>query len=521
MISRAILGVAFFLHASPRYRRIKKFFYNLLENSSYPYKKIFDYTMIMLIIVSVLILIRHVKHYVSPELLFFNNYIVSIIFLVEYLLRFWVYSDLSKVLIDQYEHDLFLQRPFRVGEAYRKIIAKKGEYVFSTAALIDLMAIMPFFHELRILRVFILFRVFKLFRYAKSLTQFVSILSSKKFEIFTLGLFATVIISVSSILIYIMEANNPASPINTLFDSVYWSVVTIFTVGYGDMVPVTTEGRTVAMAIIVAGIAVISFATSIVVSAFTEKLDEIKEDKLIENVSKMDNFYLICGYSPLSEQVVWQFKKKGARTLILEADHEKALQAQKEGFTALALNPASLHSYQQLQIDWDQQILATILLHDSDVLNVYTALTIRELNAKVKLLSILHQQENRRKLSLAGINEIVYTQQLVALMSKEVSGRPVAFEVIHALRSENSGVLIEEIALDSHTKNHLFRTVEMALFERRLMFLGIYKKLQHQFLFNPSDSIRIDAGDVAIVIGTQALIDEFKTILHKHAKGKR
>lgn len=521
MISRAILGVAFFLHASPRYRRIKKFFYNLLENSSYPYKKIFDYTMIMLIIVSVLILIRHVKHDVSPELLFFNNYIVSIIFLVEYLLRFWVYSDLSKVLIDQYEHDLFLQRPFRVGEAYRKIIAKKGEYVFSTAALIDLMAIMPFFHELRILRVFILFRVFKLFRYAKSLTQFVSILSSKKFEIFTLGLFATVIISVSSILIYIMEANNPASPINTLFDSVYWSVVTIFTVGYGDMVPVTTEGRTVAMAIIVAGIAVISFATSIVVSAFTEKLDEIKEDKLIENVSKMDNFYLICGYSPLSQQVVWQFKKKGARTLILEADHEKALQAQKEGFIALALNPASLHSYQQLQIDWDQQILATILLHDSDVLNVYTALTIRELNAKVKLLSILHQQENRRKLSLAGINEIVYTQQLVALMSKEVSGRPVAFEVIHALRSENSGVLIEEIALDSHTKNHLFRTVEMALFERRLMFLGIYKKLQHQFLFNPSDSIRIDAGDVAIVIGTQALIDEFKTILHKHAKGKR
>ena len=521
MISRGILGAAFFLHASPRYRHIKKFFHNLLENTSYPYKKFFDYTMITLIIVSVLILIRHVKHEVSPELLFFNNYIVSVIFLAEYLIRFWIYSDISKVVIEQYEHDLFLQRPFRLGEAYRKILAKKSEYIFSPSALIDLMAIMPFFHELRILRVFILFRVFKLFRYAKSLTQFVSILSSKKFEIFTLGLFATVIISVSSILIYIMEANNPASPINTLFDSLYWSVVTIFTVGYGDMVPVTTEGRTVAMAIIVAGIAVISFATSIVVSAFTEKLDEIKEDKLIENVSKMDSFYLICGYSTLSEQVVWQFKKKGSKTLILDADPIKVAQAQKEGFIALALNPASLHTYHQLQIDWDRQILGTVLLHESDVLNVYTALSIRELNAKVKLLSILHQQENRRKLSLAGINEIVYTQQLVALMSKEVSGRPVAFEVIHALRSENSGVLIEEIALDNITKNHLFDTVEMGLFQRRLMFLGIYKTLQRKFLFNPSQSIRIDAGDVAIVIGTQALIDEFKTLLHKHAKGKR
>ncbi|MFZ2891238.1 ion transporter [Sulfuricurvum sp.] len=521
MISSAMVGIAFFLHASPRYRRIKKFFYNLLENSAYPYKKFFDYTMITLIIVSVLILIRQVKHDVNSELLFFNNYIISLIFLAEYLLRMWVYSDISDIVIEQYEHDLFLQRPFRLGEAYRKIISKKSEYLFSPAALIDLMAIMPFFHELRMLRVFILFRVFKLFRYTKSLTQFISILSSKKFEIFTLGMFASVIIAVSSILIYIMEANNPASPINTLFDSLYWSVVTIFTVGYGDMVPVTTEGRTVAMAIIVAGIAVISFATSIVVSAFTEKLDEIKEDKLIENVSKMDSFYLICGYSPLSEQVVWQFKKKGAKTLILEADPEKVAQAQKEGFAALALNPSSLHSYQQLQIDWERQVQGAILLHESDVLNVYTALTIRELSVTIKLLSILHQQENRRKLSLAGIDEIVYTQQLVALMSKEVSGRPVAFEVIHALRSENSGVLIEEITLDSYTKNHLFNTAEMVLFERRLILLGIYKTLQKKFLFNPMQTIRIDSGDVAIVIGTKALIDEFKAILHKNAKGKR
>lgn len=521
MFGRLIVESAFFLHASPSYRHVKKFFYNLLENSAYPYKKFFDYAMIVLIIVSVLILIRHVKHDVSPELLFFNNYIVSIIFLIEYLLRFWVHGDISKIIIDQYEHDLFLQRSFQWQISFRKIVSNKAEYVLSTAALIDLMAIMPFFHELRMLRVFILFRVFKLFRYTKSLMQFVSILSSKKFEIFTLGLFASVIITVSSILIYIMEANNPASPINTLFDSLYWSVVTIFTVGYGDMVPVTTEGRTVAMAIIVAGIAVISFATSIVVSAFTEKLDEIKEDKLIENVSKIEGFYLLCGYSPLSEQVGWQFRKKGVKTLILDADEDKITEAQKEGFDALVLNPASLHSYHELRIDWERQILGVILLHESDVLNVYTALTIRELSATVRILSILNKQENRRKLSLAGINEVIYTQQLIALMAKEVSGRPVAFEVIHALRSENSGVLMEELALDQFTKAHLFQTIRRPLFEKRLIFLGIYKSLSKQFLFNPTDDIRLDSGDVAIVIGTRALIDEFKSILHRHAKGKK
>lgn len=515
MISRWIVGIAFFLHASPTYRHLKKFAFNLLENPNYPYKKFFDYTMMLLIAISVYILIRHVKHEVNQDWLFFNNYVISFIFLIEYLLRFWVYSDNSKVIIEQYEHDLFLQRPFKLWNVLHNIFMTKMSFVFSLPAIIDLLAIMPFFHEMRLLRVFILFRVFKLFRYAKSLQQFVSILSSKKFEILTLGVFASVIIIVSSVLIYVMEANNPDSPINTLFEAVYWSVVTIFTVGYGDFVPVTTEGRTVGMAIIVAGIAVISFATSIVVSAFTEKLDEIKEDKMIDDVSKFNQFYLICGYGPLSSQVAHRFLKDGKQVVILENDHKKVAEAQKDGLVALTCDPASLHSYHALRIDFNTQVIAAILLEESDVLNVYTALTIRELSKKVQMLSILLHQENRRKLSLAGINEIVYTQELIGLMSKEVSGRPVAFEVIHALRSENSGVFIEEIVLDSIMAEQFFETSKLSMFHKRLIMLGIYKQSSQSFFFNPSNTLIIEAGDVAIVVGTRSLIDEFKALVRR------
>jgi voltage-gated potassium channel len=360
-----------------------------------------------------------------------------------------------------------------------------------------------------------LFRVFKLFRYAKSLKQFVSILSSKKFEILTLGVFASVIIGVSSVLIYIMEANNPASPINTLFEALYWSVVTIFTVGYGDFVPVTTEGRTVGMAIIVAGIAVISFATSIVVSAFTEKLDEIKEDKLIDDASKIDQFYLLCGYGPLSAQVAHRFIKNNKQVIIVESDPKKVAEAQKEGFLALNYDPASLHSYHALRIDFESQVIAAILLEESDVLNVYTALTIREISKSVQLLSILLHHENRRKLTLAGINEIVYTQELIGLMSKEVSGRPVAFEVIHALRSENSGVFIEEIVLDDLMAKQFFETTKMSMFHKRLIVLGVYKQGVKSFFFNPSNALMVEEGDVAIVVGTRSLIDEFKALMRR------
>ncbi|WP_295055034.1 ion transporter [Sulfuricurvum sp.] len=515
MISRWIVGIAFFLHASPNYRYIKKFAHNLLENTNYPYKKFFDYTMMVLIVISVYILVHHVKYEVKPDWLFFNNYVISVIFLIEYMLRLWVYSDNSKAIIEQYEHDLFLQRPFRVWGVLHRIMMTKMGFVFSPSAIIDLLAIMPFFHEMRLLRVFILFRVFKLFRYAKSLQQFVSILASKKFEFLTLGVFAGVIITVSSVLIYVMEANNPDSKINTLFEAVYWSVVTIFTVGYGDFVPATSEGRMVAMVIIVAGIAVISFATSIVVSAFTEKLDEIKEDKLIDDVSKFDQFYLICGYSPLTAQVAHRFIKNGNQVVILESNHKKVAEAQKDGLLALTFDPASLHSYHALRIDFETQVISVILLEESDVLNVYTALTIREMSKSIKMLSILLHHENRRKLSLAGINEIVYTQELIGLMSKEVSGRPVAFEVIHALRSENSGVFIEEIVLDDLMAGQFFDTTKLSMFHKRLIVLGVYKQSSQSFFFNPSNTLIIDAGDVVIVVGTRSLIDEFKALMRR------
>ncbi len=83
--------------------------------------------------------------------------------------------------------------------------------------------------------------------------------------------------------------------INSLFDAIYWALITISTVGYGDISPKTPEGRIVSMIIIISGIAMISFVTSVIVSAFSEKLDELKENRIIEKINKSKEFIIICG----------------------------------------------------------------------------------------------------------------------------------------------------------------------------------------------------------------------------------
>ena len=517
MLKDWLVEGAYFLTSSISYQSFKRFFYNLLENNHYKYKKYFDICMIILILISVTILISEVKSDVNEYVLFLNNYIITSIFFIEYLLRLWLASDISATIIKQYENDRLLHRKFRFTKVLKKIVEEKLHYITSVSAIIDLLAILPFFHQLRLLRIFILFRVFKLFRYAKSFQTFISVLISKKFEFITLFMFSSIIIFVSSVLIYVMEANNPESKIDTLYEAFYWSIVTISTVGYGDITPTTSESRFVAMVVITAGVAVLAFTTSLVVSAFTEKLDEIKELKSIDDLKKLEEFYIVCGYESIAQEVCKNLSHNH-NLIILDEDSVRIKKAQREGLEALNFDPGSVESYNKLQIDMQHQVKAILCLRESDVANVYTTLTVRSFNKDVRILSLLVNDTNRKKLFFAGVNEILYPKELVGLVAREFVGKPVAFEAIHALRSQFDNINIEELIVTQRIASNFSFVEELKHLDYRLMLLGVYKADIKRFLFNPIASTVIEEGDVLLFIGNVDFIKEFEIDLNKKRK---
>ena len=517
MIKSWIINFAYYLDTSSSYKKVKHFFYNLLDNSDSQYKKYFDLMMIVLIFISVAILIREVKSHVNDELLFFNNFIISFIFFIEYILRVWMVSSVRKTIIEQHEHDILIGDDFKIFKALKTVLMDKLRYMISFKALIDLFAILPFFHQLRLLRIFILFRVFKLFRYAKSIQTFTSILGAKKFEFFTLFVFSSIVIFVSSVVIYVMEANNPDASIQTFFEAVYWSIVTISTVGYGDISPLSTEGRIVAMFVIVAGIGVYSFTTSLIVTSFTEKLDEIKDVKLIDDIAKIKEFYLICGYESISKEVVKKLSKKND-VLILEEDITKVATAKKDGFLALNYDPGLIDSYKKLRINLKTQVKAILCLGKSDVENVYTALTVRSFDKEIFILSILKNKLNRSKLSFAGVNEIFYEKELVGVIAKEFVGKPVAFEAIHALRSSYNGINVEELFVDDRILESYQKVGQLQNKKYRIILLGVYKNSRQEFIFNPTDETELAFGDYLVLIGNSVFTKEFNNHLHIRLK---
>lgn len=161
------------------------------------------------------------------------------------------------------------------------VAVKKLKFIFSFFGIVDLLAILPFYlsfgvdlRSLRTLRFVRLFRVFKLVRYNRAIKHFTNAISIAKEEIL-LFLFVTVIlIYLAAVGIYYFE--NAAQPdhFSSIFSSLWWAIITLTTVGYGDIYPITVGGRVFTFFILLIGLGIVAIPTGIISSALTKTIDE-------------------------------------------------------------------------------------------------------------------------------------------------------------------------------------------------------------------------------------------------------
>ena len=160
-----------------------------------------------------------------------------------------------------------------------------SKYVFSAFGLIDLISILPFYLNqiikvdgrfLRILRLFRLTRIFKLGRDSSSLKLFVKALRGVKNELkFTLFLSALAILFSASAIYYLENEAQPEK-FSSITEAIWWATVSLATVGYGDVYPVTVGGKIFASFISLIGIGIVAIPTGIISASFVEEIHEVR-----------------------------------------------------------------------------------------------------------------------------------------------------------------------------------------------------------------------------------------------------
>ncbi|OZV66887.1 ion transporter [Winogradskyella aurantia] len=157
---------------------------------------------------------------------------------------------------------------------------KKLKFVFSFFGLIDLLAILPFYlsfgvdlRSLRVLRMFRLFRLLKLVRYNKAMRHFTRAMLMAREQIILFMAVTLVLIYFAAVGIYYFENEAQPDHFASIFDSLWWSIVTLTTVGYGDVYPITLGGRIFTFFILLIGLGIVAVPTGIISSSLTKAVE--------------------------------------------------------------------------------------------------------------------------------------------------------------------------------------------------------------------------------------------------------
>lgn len=247
---------------------LKDKIFSIIFEADTPYGKLFDIFLLFLILFSVgLVMLESIpavnaKYHLVLVIL---EWIVTLLFTIEIGLRIYC-----------------VKNPWR--------------YIFSFYGLIDILSILPtyivFFYpaakylvNIRILRLFRVFRIFGLTQFMRGRDVMVLALKESRAKIVVFLSFITLMVVVIGTLMYIVEKEHPEGGFSSIPQSIYWAVVTLTTVGYGDISPVTPLGKFIASLVMIMGYGVIAVPTGIV------SMETFKASKLVHNTQVCQN----CG----------------------------------------------------------------------------------------------------------------------------------------------------------------------------------------------------------------------------------
>lgn len=190
----------------------------------------------------------------------------------------------TKVILRSIE--IFSVMVFTIEYLLRIYVANsKPRFIFSFFGLIDLLAILPFYlsfgvdlRSLRALRFLRLFRVLKLVRYNKAMNHFVRAMASAREQILLFIFITVILIYFAAVGIYYFENEAQPEKFSSIFDSLWWAIITLTTVGYGDVYPITVGGKVFTFIILMIGLGIVAVPTGIISSALTRSVDKDKKE---------------------------------------------------------------------------------------------------------------------------------------------------------------------------------------------------------------------------------------------------
>ncbi len=301
----------------------------------------------------------------------------------------------------------------------------------------------------------------------------------------------------------------------TWFDAFYMTVITIATVGYGEVAPLSHAGKLFTAFLIITSFGTFAYAVSSITKFVIDgEFNEFfKNRKLSATIDKLSDHIIICGYGRNGRQAAQVLKKHGKRFVVIENN--------------VALTATLNHKFSDLVVTGDStqdeillkagilraKALITTLPADAD--NLFIVLTARNLNKNLTIISRASEDNSDTKLKIAGADNVIMPDKVGGAHMASLVMKPDVMEFIDHITAEGGdSVNLEEISftnIPEDLKNKTLKDLEIR--NRSGANIIGYKTAKGEYIVNPSADTLIIEESKLFVLGTPEQITALKKIL--------
>ncbi|MFC1857576.1 potassium channel family protein [Thermodesulfobacteriota bacterium] len=287
----------------------------------------------------------------------------------------------------------------------------------------------------------------------------------------------------------------------SVFDAFYMTLITISTVGFSEIKPLTETGRIITIIVIITGISVGTYTIGMVATIFIEgELGKFfGRKKLEKQIAELENHYIICGYGRIGHIICEELHTDGIKFVVIDQDTAALEELENKGYLCLPMDATSEEALIDAGIMKARGIVTAV---SSDADNVYITLTAKGLRSDIFVLSRASDEKNEDKLKRAGATRVVSPYLIGGKRMAQVLRRPTVVDFIDIATMGNKlGLMMEEATV--RAKSEL---VEKTLIQSNLrqnfgVIIVAIKKSSGDMIFNPIPSEKLESGDIMVVLG--------------------
>lgn len=285
------------------------------------------------------------------------------------------------------------------------------------------------------------------------------------------------------------------------WDAFYMTIITVTTVGYREIYPLSFAGQAFTVVLLVSGVgaALYTFtllATAVVEGGLPGRLRQRREARMLNTLK---DHFIICGYGRIGTIVAQQLRRQHVPHVVVERNVERVRAASDVGILAVEADASREEALKRVRIDQARGLIAAV---GTDAENVYAVLTARVLRPDLFIVGRAETDDAVVKLKRAGANRVISPYQIGAVQMAQTALRPAVVDFVElATSSDNLELAMEEVTIASNS-SLANRSILTANLRQRfgIIVVGIQRQ-DGRMEFNPEPDTSIQSGDKLVVLG--------------------